>query len=147
MRPFSIPAGLLLLLSCASDKPPTRPVIFPDLGERAQLLPPGGRSDRPVVTEELYRGLSQNSSLVRVERPIPLHVHQHSEESVYILQGSGILHLVDEEELPVSAGDLVIVPRGVAHGYTPDDGEASLVLSIFSPPLRDDDRQRVDERD
>jgi uncharacterized cupin superfamily protein len=44
----------------------------------------------------------------------PLHLHPHTDEMFYIADGDATFHLGDSE-LPLSAGGLVIVPRGIAH--------------------------------
>jgi mannose-6-phosphate isomerase-like protein (cupin superfamily) len=44
----------------------------------------------------------------------PLHVHPHTDEAFYIADGDGTFRLGDRE-LPVTAGSLVFVPRGMPH--------------------------------
>jgi len=44
----------------------------------------------------------------------PLHLHPHTDEMFYIADGDAVFQLGDRE-LQLSAGALVVVPRGVAH--------------------------------
>ena len=91
----------------------------------------------------LYHSPQQTIRSIRADSALPLHVHEHSEETVYVLEGSGTLHLADSERA-VSAGDLVVVPRNTPHGFTPDPGEVCTVLSLFAPGFREGDRREVE---
>jgi mannose-6-phosphate isomerase-like protein (cupin superfamily) len=44
----------------------------------------------------------------------PLHVHPHTDEAFYVADGDATFQLGDRE-VPVTAGGLVFVPRGMAH--------------------------------
>ena len=44
----------------------------------------------------------------------PLHVHPHTDEAFYVADGDATFRLGDRE-LPVTAGGLVFVPRGMPH--------------------------------
>jgi mannose-6-phosphate isomerase-like protein (cupin superfamily) len=44
----------------------------------------------------------------------PLHVHPHTDEAYYVADGNATFQLGDRE-LPVAAGGLVFVPRGMPH--------------------------------
>jgi len=44
----------------------------------------------------------------------PLHVHPHTDEAFYVADGDATFQLGDRE-LPVTAGGLVFVPRGMPH--------------------------------
>jgi mannose-6-phosphate isomerase-like protein (cupin superfamily) len=44
----------------------------------------------------------------------PLHVHPHTDEAFYIADGDATFRLGDRE-LPVTAGSVVFVPRGMPH--------------------------------
>jgi len=48
------------------------------------------------------------------QRAPPLHVHPHTDEAFYVADGDATFRLGDRE-LPVTAGGLVFVPRGMPH--------------------------------
>ena len=62
----------------------------------------------------------------------PLHLHPHTDEMFYIADGEATFQLGDRE-LQLSAGALVIVPRGVAHTvWNSGDGPVQGLL-VISP--------------
>ncbi|MDQ3752271.1 MAG: cupin domain-containing protein [Actinomycetota bacterium] len=61
----------------------------------------------------------------------PLHLHPEEEEAIYVLEGELLVH-VDGEEHPVSAGGLIVAPRGVPHALLVTSTTAR-VLAILSP--------------
>ena len=66
------------------------------------------------------------------------HWHKVSEETYYILKGTGVLH-VDLRSFPVSAGDVVWIEPGERHQIeNPCDAELVFV-AITAPPWRPDD--------
>jgi mannose-6-phosphate isomerase-like protein (cupin superfamily) len=61
-----------------------------------------------------------------------LHAHVGMDKMYYVLEGGGIF-LLDGEELPMSAGDLMIAPEGVAHGIRNTGTGRLLVLAVLAP--------------
>jgi mannose-6-phosphate isomerase-like protein (cupin superfamily) len=57
------------------------------------------------------------------------HYHANSNEMQYIVSGSGMFWLGDKQ-VPVGPGDLIIIPKGTAHGMMSD----YTALAIKSPP-------------
>jgi quercetin dioxygenase-like cupin family protein len=73
---------------------------------------------------------------------VPKHTHMNSDEIQYVISGSGTFWLGDQER-QVHPGDLIIVPKGVAHaGFRPTSGEFK-VLAIKLPPQGAGDLQLV----
>jgi quercetin dioxygenase-like cupin family protein len=70
---------------------------------------------------------------LRAGAVVPRHAHPH-EQVANVLEGS-LRFVVGEEEHVVSAGESMIVPRGVPHQV--EALADSLVLDVFSP-VRDD---------
>jgi len=66
---------------------------------------------------------------------VPKHMHPDANELQYILEGTGTIWL-GEKEVKVKPGDLVIIPKGVAHGGTkPDAGSAPIkAIALKTPP-------------
>ena len=66
---------------------------------------------------------------------VPKHMHPNTNEFQYILDGTGTIWLGDKE-VKVKPGDLVVIPKGTAHGGTkPDAGSAPIkAIAIKTPP-------------
>jgi uncharacterized cupin superfamily protein len=71
-------------------------------------------------------------------RAWPYHYHLANEEAIYVLEGSGMLR-VGEEEVPVSQGDYVALPAGAegAHQLM-NSSEAVLRYLCFSTMVEPD---------
>jgi mannose-6-phosphate isomerase-like protein (cupin superfamily) len=66
---------------------------------------------------------------------VPKHMHPDANEIQYILEGTGTIWL-GEKEVSVKPGDLVVIPKGTAHGGTkPDSGSAPIkAIALKTPP-------------
>jgi mannose-6-phosphate isomerase-like protein (cupin superfamily) len=64
---------------------------------------------------------------------VPKHMHPNTNEMQYILEGTGTIWLGDKE-VRVKPGDLVIIPKGTAHGGTKPDGRTFKAIAIKTPP-------------
>lgn len=61
----------------------------------------------------------------------PLHIHRREHEWIYLVSGA-ITVFTRGEELPITQGSFVFLPRGIAHTYAVDTGTAR-VLTVNSP--------------
>ena len=69
---------------------------------------------------------------------VPKHMHPNTNEIQYILDGTGTIWL-GGKEVTVKPGDLVIIPKGTAHGGTkPISGQVK-AIAIKTPPQAPDD--------
>jgi mannose-6-phosphate isomerase-like protein (cupin superfamily) len=66
------------------------------------------------------------------------HMHPNTNEIQYILDGTGTIWLGDKE-VQVKPGDLVVIPKGTAHGGTKPDGRTLKAIAIKTPPQAPDD--------
>jgi len=90
---------------------------------------PGRRAADPLPDDA---GTEASVRVVRITPgPRRPHMHPHSAEVVYVAEGTGTAWEGDIAT-HVSAGDLVIVPRGVPHA-TVATGQDDLVLVCFFP--------------
>ena len=64
---------------------------------------------------------------------VPKHHHANANEFQYILEGTGTIWLGDKE-VRVKPGDLVIIPKGTAHGGSKPDGRTLKAIAIKTPP-------------
>ena len=66
---------------------------------------------------------------------VPKHLHPNTNEIQYILDGTGTIWLGDKQ-VAVKPGDLVVIPKGTAHGGTSAPLKA---IAIKTPPQAPDD--------
>lgn len=68
---------------------------------------------------------------------IGLETHEHNDQFLYFVSGSGIAHVAGEEH-EIKAGDAVDVPAGTEHNFT-NTGNADLKLfTVYAPPEHPD---------
>ncbi len=74
----------------------------------------------------------------------PLHAHAGMDKVYSVIEGEG-LFLLEERELPMRAGDLMVAPDGVPHGVRNTGSGRLLVLAILapSPGFRESARDRA----
>lgn len=61
-----------------------------------------------------------------------LHAHAGMDKVYVVVEGEGTF-LLDDRELPMRAGDLLVAPEGVAHGVRNTSAGRLLVLAILAP--------------
>ena len=73
---------------------------------------------------------------------VPKHMHLNANEMQFILEGTGTIWLGDKE-VKVKPGDLVVIPKGTAHGGTKPDGRTIKAIAIKTPPQAPDDTKML----
>jgi len=63
------------------------------------------------------------------------HVHEGQDKLYFILEGSGIVHIGEHDEL-LSAGDAAFAPSGVVHSIRNPGPERLVVMAVLGPPPR-----------
>lgn len=103
---------------------------------------PGRRSADPFA-DAAAEGVS-----VRFARlaPGPRAPHRHplSVEVIYVVEGEGT-HWQDGEAERVAPGDVVLVPRGVAHATIPADESGMLLYCVFPVGTLDGNVEELEE--
>lgn len=61
-----------------------------------------------------------------------LHAHTGMDKVYHVLAGSGTF-LLEGQELPMTAGEMLVAPDGVPHGIRNTGAERLLVLVILAP--------------
>lgn len=61
-----------------------------------------------------------------------LHTHEGMDKVYQVLEGRGTF-LLDDREVGMEAGELLVAPSGVPHGIRNDGEERLLVLAILAP--------------
>jgi mannose-6-phosphate isomerase-like protein (cupin superfamily) len=97
---------------------------------------PGGRSLFRILLDEETVGAEKFALLVNEFDPgltSTAHKHDKEEHAFYIINGTGVIR-IEDERIPVKAGDAVYVPPGKMHEVS-STGDAPLkYLVIYSPP-------------
>jgi quercetin dioxygenase-like cupin family protein len=91
----------------------------------------GRRSANPLSPEDA----ASSVRIVELERTTNRTAHRHpvSEEVVYVAAGSGEVW-IDGTTHPVTAGDVVRIPVGVAHATIPAEGSQMRLVCFFPHP-------------
>jgi mannose-6-phosphate isomerase-like protein (cupin superfamily) len=61
-----------------------------------------------------------------------LHAHAGMDKVYSVVEGEGVF-LLEDRELPMRVGDLLVAPEGVPHGVRNDGAGRLLVLAILAP--------------
>ena len=61
-----------------------------------------------------------------------LHAHEGMDKVYHVLPGEG-LFLLEDEELPMTAGVMLVAPEGVPHGIRNTGSGRLLVLAVLAP--------------
>jgi mannose-6-phosphate isomerase-like protein (cupin superfamily) len=61
-----------------------------------------------------------------------LHAHEGMDKLYHVLSGRGVF-LLDDRELPMEAGQMLVAPAGVAHGIRNSGEERLVVLAVLAP--------------
>ena len=83
--------------------------------------------------------------VVRASEGVELkpHVHKTHDEIVYVIKGSAQM-LIDDKLVDVKPGSLHFNPMGKIHSSKVTSNEPYVVLSIFTPALKEPDRHFVE---
>ncbi len=61
-----------------------------------------------------------------------LHAHAGMDKMYYVIEGDG-LFLLDGNDVPMHAGDVLVAPDGVPHGVRNSSGARLLVMAVLAP--------------
>jgi len=102
--------------------------------EGVKKVPP--RTSKLLLSETTVgtRGFSMGQNVTAVGSRIPEHVHESSEEGMYIISGEGRL-ITDEGEEELRAGMAIYMPPGVKHSIINTGDEELKLVWVYSPPL------------
>lgn len=138
---LTVPVGLILCIALpGAQEPEQAPSPLVRLDEIRAQHPL--KDVDSMSTVELMRGQGVSAHLIQVRTRVRPHYHRDHGETVYVLEGSGILILGDRV-YPLKAGSLLMIPKGVIHSF--DAKQPTTVLSVFDPPFDPADRIYIDE--
>ncbi len=99
-------------------RPEERAVFAPDKMGKATLF----RSERIMVGLNSFEPGQEHA----------LHAHAGMDKVYHVLSGRGRF-LLEDREISMQAGQMLIAPEGVAHGIRNDTAERLIVLAILAP--------------
>ena len=115
--------------------------------QREAFITADGSSIRELAG--IPSGNSTNQSLAEAVVPpgssTVAHLHRVSEEIYLFTEGSGRIRL-DDQELPVRAGDCVVIPPGSPHKLWAEEREPLVLLCCCAPPYSDADTVLLEAR-
>ncbi|MBV8602558.1 MAG: cupin domain-containing protein [Candidatus Eremiobacteraeota bacterium] len=89
----------------------------------------------PTATNQVKMLAVADGGTVQVQMgPVGKHYHANANEVQYVVSGNGMFWLGDKQ-VAVGPGDLIIIPKGTAHGMLAD----YKAVGIKSPPQAPDD--------
>lgn len=125
----------VFLAGCATS---TSWVTFPDAvqGKGVPLdewLKKNPMSDvQDISIEQISRGDSASSHIVRIRKQEPMHIHKTHDVIAILLKGKGILTL-GSRQLQLVPGSIVSIPRGMPHSFQNQSPKPATVYATFSP--------------
>ena len=102
---------------------------------------PLGPADN-IKVANLGRSPSASQHVVQIRDREFLHVHKLHDATVTMLRGQGYL-VLDKKRVNLKAGDVIHIPRGIAHQYVNTSGEPTVALAIYAPPYDGKDTHLV----
>jgi quercetin dioxygenase-like cupin family protein len=125
--------ALLLCLTAAADRSSER---HPEEREgsatilhRADVVRPDGRH-----LWSLYSSPEARMNYFEVVSRTGLHFHPDADHRLYVLEGKLVV-TVGTNTATATAGDFIVIPRGVRHSYDVSaPGERALLLTFDAPP-------------
>ena len=88
---------------------------------------------------KLSSSATASDFVVFVRKEVPLHRHLEHDETVFVLEGTGVFHL-DGVDTRVGPGHYVRIPKGAVHGVVVTSEQPMKVLSIQAPEFFGKDR-------
>lgn len=108
--------------------------------EDSEELSPGVERYALVDGDKGSESTSVGDVLVGVDGVVPTHIHP-TEEAMVILEGE-MDAILGDDVITVTAGQTVLAPSGVRHGFVNRSGAPARVLAIF--PTANMERTLVD---
>jgi quercetin dioxygenase-like cupin family protein len=95
-----------------------------------------------IKVANLGRSASASQHIVQIRDREILHAHKIHDATVTMLRGQGYLVLADKR-IDLKAGDVIHIPRGVAHQYVNGASEPTVVLAVYAPAFDGKDTHPV----
>jgi len=112
--------------------------------ETKQYLTRDGSTIRELMHPEQHGNCNQSLAEAQIPPGMTTHLHLHrkSEEIYYIVSGSGVMVLGDDQFL-VKSGDSICIPPGTRHCIQNSDGSNLVILCCCSPAYSHADTELI----
>lgn len=97
-----------------------------------------------IKVANLGRSASASQHVVQIRDREFLHVHKIHDATVTMLRGQGYL-VLDKKRINLKAGDVIHIPRGIAHQYVNTAGEPTVALAVYAPAFDGKDTHPVSQ--
>ena len=122
-------------------------------GEGIQLQ--GGRQTIKLFGQDTAGQCGVMLSVIPAGAGVPTHVHRNEDELFVLVEGRLLVNFNGQGFL-LGAGDLIFLPRGIAHGFTAEEdtkmwvyltpgGAEKMFVELAELPAGPDSRQRMEE--
>ena len=108
--------------------------VFYDL---AAVQPPAEFDN--IHVEKLGTDKNSTTFVIWVKEEVKPHYHENRTETLYVLDGNGIMVIGDESKR-IGAGNMFIIPKGTVHSVEVSSDTPLKVLSIQAPEFLGKDR-------
>lgn len=105
---------------------------------RSLFEDPRFQTDRDRAGMTLTRQRGHVTALGQIREAESLHHHRRHDLMVVLLEGRGRLHTAGDT-VEVRPGDVLVIPRGVAHRFLPIGDRPARALIVRTPPPGDRD--------
>jgi quercetin dioxygenase-like cupin family protein len=95
-----------------------------------------------IKVAHLGRSASASQHVVQIRDRETLHVHKLHDATVTMARGRGYLNM-GQRRIELSPGDVVHIPRGVAHQYVNSGSEPTVAVVVYAPPFDGKDTHPV----
>ena len=102
--------------------------------------PTPGESHRPEIltAEHMANNLGGMFGLLPPGSQVPYHYHKIRESVIFFIAGEGI-EIIEGEEFPVKAGDILFIPAGEKHTTLNRSNNDLRYIEFFTnPPVKND---------
>ncbi|HAE12984.1 MAG: cupin domain-containing protein [Chitinophagales bacterium] len=120
------------------------PCILFSMLANAQLRQPMEEITEPadletIKVQKLYEDSLNTTYVIWVRTEVPKHYHAEHTETIYVLEGIGLMTLGDQV-FNIVSGDLLVVPFGTPHSVKTMSKDPLKVISVQSPFFDGSDR-------
>lgn len=126
-----------------TDIPVPTPVDLSDLLQQLDRNRIGPDEDLRIT--RLIEDQESSALLVQVRTTLPPHLHRHTREILYLLQGEGVFRL-GSERIAVHTGSVVRVRPGQVHTFTPHGRTPAVFFVVTVPRWDEADRIAADDQ-
>ncbi len=93
----------------------------------------------------LFENADHTVNVIQTRGAVPAHHHVEHDEMVMILEGKGTF-TIEGQAREVSAGEILVIPRGAVHSYVHQGDGVTAVISVFSPKFDPKDRIMAEKK-